>query len=228
MMLKKLCIICLFLVAAMSAVAPGTRASEKDAPDIAESPELNRAAGQGLAFFLGLLPEAGSDQYGFPPEDRLEEARLGSGFKLLVVKPATLATYRAGDPVSSLLSETAMVYFPVVVGEATRALLLMGRQGGEWRAVGLGQPRLARAWGGLRGQWPEAKGYHPQLAVILQTGQCFFTIPELGRPNLTPLLTPEEKGGDGAKGQDYGVTGDPLETLAAVKHGLVMETGGEE
>ena len=227
-MLKKLNIICLFIMCVILGIGSGSRAEEEMIPDALQSPELRQAAGEGLTFFLGMLPEAGQDQYGFLPEDALDEAGLGSAFRLLTATPTALTAYRKGDPVSFLLTETSMVYFPVVIGGDIRALLLMDLHGGMWRAVGLGYPRLARTWAGILRQWPEDRGYHPRLAAIFQTGEFLFSIPELDRPNLT-LLAPSGEGSDDGEGnQDYSVTTDPLEVVSAIKPLLVGETRGGE
>ena len=225
-MLKKLNIVFLLALLVMILTVPGLQAADETAPKTSGAPAVSPEAEKGLALFLGFMPVTGREDYGFTPEDRLEEARLRPEFNMLTITPAALNAYQKGDPVSSLLSETTMSYYPVVIDEEIKALLLLDGAGEQRRAVGLGYPRLARAWVSLLGKWPEADGYHPKLAAVMQTGEFYFTVPELDHPNLTLLTLPVEGLVEGEAGPDYSVTQDPVEVVTGLKSRLAKQTDG--
>jgi len=132
--------------------------------------------------------------YGFPLDADFSQASLGAPLLLHTIKPSTLASNQANDTVSAVVSETPLWYFPVLMGTEVKAMLVVDRQDNEWKAVSLGYAPLAGEWNQVLRQWPAAKGFHPRLVAVFQAAQFYFTVPEVGDRNLTPLLNPRNTG----------------------------------
>jgi hypothetical protein len=184
-------LVCSFAFAARSLVAA-------DVP-----PEVNIAASDGLPAFLAQVPSTSKQLYGFPEEADLSKARLGAPVLLQTIKPSALSSNQANDTVSSVASETSMWFFPVLMGAEVKAMLVVDRLDNEWKAVSLGYAPLAREWERVLNQWPASKGFHPRLVASFQAAQFYFTVPEAGDRNLTPLLSPRNAG-PSAKPLSYG------------------------
>jgi len=123
----------------------------------------------------------------FKDNEELKSAVLGEPYQLYVITPAALKAYRQGDTADSLLTETTCWYFPVLVGATIRSILIVDKMPDGWRAVSLGDARLASKLDSLVRQWPSSSGYHAKLVVVFQASQYLFAIPERGADNLTTL-----------------------------------------
>jgi hypothetical protein len=149
-------------------------------------PEVIRAAREGLPRFLEAVPRGQIEKFGFAPDDRIELARPGVPFLLYTITPAALSSGK--DSIGSLISPTGKWYFPVMLGGEAKSVLTVDRMDGSWQAVGLGKAALARELQEILRRWPRAKGYDPRLVVVYQAASYFFTVPQEGDDNLTPLL----------------------------------------
>lgn len=150
--------------------------------------EVVEAAENGLQPFLQWIPAESVESYGFRPGDCLENARLGKPFRLHTITPTALRSYIPGAPVDSILSQTEIWYFPIILNGQAKAVLVVDKMGGHWKAVALGYAGLAGELASIREQWPESEGYNPMLVVVFQAKQFFFTLPEHDSPNLTPIV----------------------------------------
>lgn len=176
----------LLTLALISLVAVSARSSVgADAP-----PEVSVAASNGLPVFLAKVPLDSKQQYGFPDDADFSKIHLGSPVLLQTIRPSALASNQMSETVSSVVSDTSMWYFPVLMGAEVKAMLVVDRQGNEWKAVSLGYAPLATEWNQVLHQWPAARGYHPKLIAVFQAKRHYFTVPELGDLNLTPLFSP--------------------------------------
>jgi hypothetical protein len=152
--------------------------------------EVSLAATNGLPVFLAMIPPDFKHEYGFPDDADLSTVSLGSPVLMHTIQPAALSSNQVSDTVSSLVSESSMWFFPLLMGSEVRAMMVVDRQGSVWKAVSLGYAPLAREWNQVLNQWPASKGFHPRLIAVFQAKQFYFTVPEIGERNLTPLLSP--------------------------------------
>ena len=149
--------------------------------------EVLAAAEVGLLPFLESLPSSEWEHFGFAPGDKISDAVLGAPFQLYTITPTKLLNAEDDTPVNSLISPTGRWFFPIILESKSRAILTVERMEGEWQAVTLGMTGLAVEMEKLNRQWPKAKGYEPKLITIYQAASYFFTIPEQGSDNFTPL-----------------------------------------
>ena len=133
----------------------------------------------------------------------MSKACLGTPVLLQAIKPSALSSNQVSDTVSSVAAETSMWFFPVLIGAEVKAMLVVDRLDNEWKAVSLGYAPLAREWNQVLNQWPATKGFHPRLVASFQAPQFYFTVPEAGDRNLTPLLSPRNADSS-AKPPSYG------------------------
>jgi len=149
--------------------------------------EVIQAAENGLQPFLKKIPEKLIEEYGFDKNDYLEDAYLGRPFNLYKITPDLLSGYRTEDTVDSIISETSHWYFPIMLNNSPKTMLVVTKSGSNWKAVTLGYVPLVRELADIRQQWPESKGYNPRLVVVLQAKEYLFTVPEMDAYNLTPI-----------------------------------------
>ncbi len=179
--MQKAKLLMLALIAAGIWCLPGPVAGE-NAPD-----GVRQAAAAGLAPFLAKLTPELAEDLGFTPAEPPEKAGLGEPYQLHTITPASLAQHQPGMAVKSLLTPTAMWYFPVRVAGQGKGILVVDKLNDQWQAVSLGYAGLARELDAMERQWPAAAGYHPILIAVFQARQYLVTIPEKGAANLTRL-----------------------------------------
>jgi hypothetical protein len=153
-------------------------------------PEVLNAASNGLPGFLASVSIGNRDLYGFTNDTDLARARLGVPLQVHTITPQALASHPAESTLAPLLSETALWYFPVLVGDDTRAILVVDQMAGEWKAVAVGYAPLARELHQIRKQWPASAGYHPRLVAAFSANRYYFTVPEVDDHNLTSIIMP--------------------------------------
>jgi hypothetical protein len=139
----------------------------------------------GLIAFLNRIPRDTVEQYGFSKDDELSQCYLGKPYQLHTISPSSLSKYQKGDTLNSITSETKMWYFPVMLGDEAKTILVIDQVDNRWEAVSLGYAELARKLSRMRKQWPRSKGYNPQLIVVFQAREYLFTVPEKDSYNLT-------------------------------------------
>jgi hypothetical protein len=150
------------------------------------------AAKTGLPFFLGQIPPGSKELYGFASTDDLSAARLGAPLQMLTIRPAAIDKSSSSATVSSILSETSMWYFPIRIESESKAMLVVDRDGGTWKAVSFGYTSLGHELNELLAQWPDSKGFHPQLIAVFPAKRFYFTVPEVGDFNLTQIRLAQE------------------------------------
>jgi len=152
--------------------------------------EVLDAATTGLPFFLEKIPPSAQQLYGFASTDEMSAAQLGTPLQMHTLTPAALQKSSSSSTVSSLLSDTTMWFFPVLLQRQSKAMLVVDQEGGTWKAVSLGYAGLGHELNQLLAEWPESKGFHPQLVAVFQAKQFYFTVREVDDFNLTPLRLP--------------------------------------
>ena len=184
-------------------------------------PEVFNAASNGLPVFLASVPLGNRDLFGFTSDTDLAQARLGVPLRVYTITPAALAGHPAESTLTPLLSETALWYFPVLVGEDAKAILVVDRMAGGWEAVSLGYAPLALELNQVAKQWPAATGYHPRLVAAFSANRYYFTVPEVDDHNLTPIVMPgqaDERGSPPGTNQTrYGNLTPLSQTTAQLK-----------
>jgi len=183
------------------------------------------AASNGLPAFLAKVPSSSKQLYGFPAEADLTKASLGLPVQFQALKPTALSSNQVDGTVSSVASETSMWFFPVLMEGEVRAMLVVDRQSNEWKAVSFGYAALASEWNQVLQQWPPTKGFHPRLVGAFRVALYYFTIPEAGDRNLTPLLVPRDASllgssppyGSGQSPNQYSALSTCASEMAALK-----------
>ncbi len=150
-------------------------------------PEAVAAAEAGLSRYLSEIPPGELVNLGFPPGADLLAARVGDPWPLYTITPDALLDAAEDTDVETLVSPTGLWYFPVILDGSWRNIITVDRMEGEWEAVALGRAPLAGELAKIARQWPVQAGYSPRLVLVYQAGAYFFTLPEKGEGNLTPL-----------------------------------------
>jgi hypothetical protein len=151
------------------------------------SQEIRIATENGLPAFLSLIPPQERSGYGFTRDDDLKKAYLGDPFILHTIAPQVLLSYQPGDAVQAVLSKTTQWYFPVMLGQELRAILVVDQMDGKWKAVSLGYVPLAKQLQRVLEKYPSAKGFHPILIAVFQAKEYFLLVPEENANNLISL-----------------------------------------
>jgi hypothetical protein len=191
-------------------------------------PAAVAAAEAGLARFLREIPPAELVNLGFPAGEDLSGAAVGDPWLLYTITPAALRSATAETEVESLVTQTGLWFFPVIVSGARRCVITVARMGGEWEAVEIGKAGLAGELGKVSAHWPKASGYTPKLVAVYQAAAYFFTVPELVPGNLTPL-TFDGVGFAGYRqkaGPEYSTTAELSQLLAPLKEAVEANIAG--
>ena len=160
--------------------------------------EVLTVASNGLPAFLASVPLGNRDLYGFTNGTDLAQAQLGVPLRVYAITPTALAGHPAESTLTPLLSETTLWYLPVLVGQDAKAILVVDRMAGEWKAVSFGYAPLAQELNQIAKQWPASAGYHPKLVAAFSANRYYFTVPEVNDRNLTPIIMPGQAGEGGS------------------------------
>jgi hypothetical protein len=155
--------------------------------------EILSQAQKGLPAFLNKIPPGTLAEYGFAENDPLAQAYLSKPFKVYTITPTALLGARAGSRIRDLLEETKLWYFPVMINDQVRALLVVDYLQGQWQAVSLGYANLARGLGTVMQRWPRSRGFNPLLIAVFQANENLVLVPE-ENPNLVMSLGRPEQG----------------------------------
>ena len=170
------------LFAVITLVLTPTAGMAASVPD-----EVTRIAQQGLKRFVSSVAGPDMEDCGIPAGTFLEHMSLGKSFELHEISPQALTSNRTVTSVQQLITGSTQYYFPVLINGTTKAILIVDKMNGQWRAVSLGYPGLAAELALIKAAWPEEQGFHPALIVMRQANSMLFTIPEKGETNLTPV-----------------------------------------
>ena len=203
----KMQITCIFLCIALFFLITPQLGAQQDIP-----PEVIKAAQEGLPFFLESISQSNIPKrpspflptpdsaitslvkslkvdHGFQENDPLDQAYLGEPFKFCLLTADAILNYTSYNDVNSVLIQTDEWYFPVMIGDNVRTVLIVAKMEGSWKAVFLGRGKLAVELGKIRKQWPLEQGYTPLLVVANRPYRYLFTVPQYDSKNLT-IITP--------------------------------------
>ncbi len=127
------------------------------------------------------------DAYGFQAGDFLSDAKLGAPLPVYTIEESDRAAYQNGMPLKPLLKPPKQWVFPVLMGSRLCCMVEVQQTGHEY-VPGKGNKLLAMAWAKIQQKWPLDEGYHPLLVVNPEVPGFYFTVPELGQPNLTDTV----------------------------------------
>ena len=156
----------------------------------AAPPDVLKAANDGFTTFLmSAVTEDTKTIIGFSANDDLSAAVLGTPFKLYVLPDDSVINYNGKAALHSIVVESDMWYFPIMINDTVKMMLYVGTKGGAWRRAGLGSAGLARELQCLMTQYSPEKGYTPLLVQQRNTGSYFFNIPQVDAYNLTEAFS---------------------------------------
>jgi len=184
----------LFGVGCLSAVETvrQTAVSEKEKAELAEWKEKNNppaellmAAKENYARWTDFKT---AKDWGITDEE-LRAATLGEPFRAYTINIENLLKYHKGDTVKSILSDTDLWYFPLIIKGEKKVMLLVrkGKSGIGWRFAGLGYDTLAKELNNIGNFWSQSDGCNPAL-VNGGFMYTFITAPAKSLYNLT-LIT---------------------------------------
>jgi hypothetical protein len=110
---------------------PGMSLKPARTPEVPS--EILEAAETGLPFFLGQIPPGSKESYGFSPGDDLSQAKLGGALRMHTITPAGLEKSAPSGTVSSIVSETSMWCFPILVEGEPKSIFVVDRSGETWK-----------------------------------------------------------------------------------------------
>ena len=143
------------------------------------------AAASGLHSFLNKIPVNDKIEYGFDSKDVLADAYLGEPMRVAAISTSKILNFTSGEPIDSIKTETDMWYFPVLINNNVKAILVVDKVNNRWSAVSLGYARLAKEIGQIKNEWKKSDGYTLNLFVNFNSGKYMFSVPEAGKDNLT-------------------------------------------
>ena len=187
-LLIKLCCACFVVLLAFGVV---TTAYADTPPG-----EVKQAAEEGLPQFLSIMPREEVEHYGLKSVDELEIAALGEPYQVHTIMPQSLKSYEKGTRLSSLITETNLWYFPIVVNSEARVILTVDFFEGRWQAVDLGGAPLAERLQSLSTQLPDllkdkgvSGGFSMKFVRIFRSGYLDFMIVDSDKGEFViPLL----------------------------------------
>jgi hypothetical protein len=158
-------------------------------PDASERPpaDVIQAAHSQLPQFLKrCIPPQAAGMFGLGPDDDLGRASLGQPYRLFSLSPDAISTYSPGATVRSLLDDSGLWYFPIVLSGRIKLILYVGLKDSVWTKVGLGSAGLACELQRLQARWPSDRS--PAILVRQnQLGRYLFSLPQIDEYNLTEI-----------------------------------------
>ncbi len=148
--------------------------------------EVLRAATDNFSQYLtNVVPDDGKTFLGFDAKDNLSKATLGTPFQLYNLSADSIRNYRENAPIRSIITESEMWYFPIMIDNTVKMVLYVGKKDNVWMRAGLGSAGLARHLQDITIRWSPAEGYTPILIRQFDIGAYFFSIPQVDKFNLT-------------------------------------------
>jgi hypothetical protein len=164
---------------------------------LTEAEKIAQAANNGFNRVMNYAQHY-PDNYGFAPDESLDQARLGDAIPIYTIAAQDRHSYQVGQPVKPLLQPTGDLVFPITYSGQVRYMVQV-KKTSKGYVTGDGSKALALVYDKIVTAWPASAGYHPQLVVQAGIPDYYFTVPELPDPNLTdtscmfqdsPVLSP--------------------------------------
>jgi hypothetical protein len=169
----------------------------KPARPLTDAEKIADAAQTGFSRVMNYAKQY-PDNYGFAPDESLDQASLGNAIPIYTIAASDRHTYQPGQPVKPLLQPTGDLVFPITYNGQVRYMVTV-KKTSKGFVTGDGSKALAIVYDKILTSWPASGGYHPQLVVQTGVPDYYFTVPELPDPNLTdtscmfqesPVLSP--------------------------------------
>lgn len=172
---KGFCVLILFLLLGL----PGSAA---EVPVGAQE-----AALRGLTSFLKAIPKRDLGHFNFSSQKELDEARLGSPFRVYTIDPEKIFGFTSTMSLNEIISPTRLWFFPIISNDEIRTLLTIDLVDGEWRAVAIGSSGLAKQWASVVSVWPTSKGYKHTFVRVFQASADFVVVSDPKEARMVPL-----------------------------------------
>jgi hypothetical protein len=146
---------------------------------------INAAHANFVAFLTSAVSEDTKTLAGFDADDDLTKAVPGTPFRMYYLSADSILSYNGNAPVESIVNESDMWYFPIIIDGKIKLMLYVGNKNGRWMRAGLGSAGLARQIQEITRQWPLKDGFTPLIVHQQDVGVYFFSIPQIDNANLT-------------------------------------------
>jgi hypothetical protein len=148
--------------------------------------EVIHTATDGFSQYLkNAVPDNVKILLGFDATDNLSKATLGTPFQLYNLSADSIRNYKENTPIHSIITESQMWYFPVMIDNTVKMVMYVGKKDSVWMRAGLGSADLARHLQEITTRWSPVKGYTPILIHQFDIGMYLFSIPQIDNFNLT-------------------------------------------
>ena len=150
--------------------------------------EVAKAAENGLAPLLDMIPQQKIAHFGFLNADEMAQAGLGNPLQVYVLRADSILGYKKGDELNNLLEPTDTWLFPVTCHGEAKCSLTVAFFKGKWRAVGIGGSEIAREIDQIKRRWPRSKGLNPVFIRVFAARAAFIALSGAGaEPALIPF-----------------------------------------
>jgi hypothetical protein len=136
-------------------------------------------------FLTSAVTEDTKTMAGFSTGDNLKKAVLGIPFRIFHLSADSIRNYDGKAPLRSIVTETNMWYFPIVIDGTIKVMLYVGKKDGVWMRAGFGSAGLARQIQAITSQWSPSEGFTPIIVQQQNIGAYFYSIPQVNNSNLT-------------------------------------------
>jgi hypothetical protein len=174
--------------------------------DIPPAGAVKAAQDNFISYLTSAVPENSKTILGFKARDTLSHAVLGAPFRIYDLPDDSIKNYDKARQLRSIIAETDLWYFPIIIKDSTRMMLYVVRQDSTWKRVGLGSAGLSRHIQEISSRWPASAGYTPVIVQQRHIGAYMYSIPQINAYNLTETSTLAAKA-------SHGTNGDTLQTL---------------
>lgn len=152
-------------------------------PPLTEEQKREKVAEDGFGNVVDMAIKY-PDAYGFLPGERMNDTHLGDAIPVQQIGLPDGARY-TGQPVSSLLKPADEWFYPIILNNTVRYMILVKSDGHGDYVLGNGSRSVAMAYNKIVSRWPADKGFHVQLMMAPGLPFYYFSIPELPNPNIT-------------------------------------------
>lgn len=136
-------------------------------------------------YLKNAVPDNVKTLLGFDVNDNLSKATLGTPFQLYNLSADSIRNYKDNTPIRSIITESLMWYFPVMIDNTVKMVMYVGKKDSVWMRAGLGSAGLAKHLQDITTRWSPTKGYTPILIHQFDIGAYLFSIPQVDNFNLT-------------------------------------------
>jgi hypothetical protein len=171
------------------------------AQDVTPPAEAVQAAHEHFIRFLtSAVTQDTKTLVGFGSDDDLTHALVGTPFRIYTLSADSIRNYAGTAPLRSIVTETDMWYFPIIIDSTIKMMMYVGKKDGKWMRAGLGSAGLARHMQEITTQWSPSKGYTPMVVQQYDIGFYLYSIPQVDAYNLTETGSVITKNGLGKSG----------------------------